>query len=925
MALPRGGVLPVQATRELVITMTPTTALCSSGVQRQRRLIWRFVLPLAALAVWAGHATAQEAAVESEPLAGARGSLVEDRAATKLLEAGDARYAADETAKALEIWQSVIERFPRSKVRFAAHMRLGRHLLTRERAHDRARSHFEAAAAEENGDEQMRAEATLHVGICFYEARNYGKCFSVMREVIEKFPVSAYVNQAYYYIGLGHFQLGHYSRAIEALDKVGTAFAESDSRVEKAEAGRRLFLKIEDADLAVLTAGESIEVVCQTTQGDEEIVACYPVGRNVRVVLGSLPTALGRPRPGNGVLEVRGDDRISVRYVDAQTSDRTFDRPLIKEVIVVGDALVAVTDGAFQDRLEGVVLDKGVNVQIVDADQDLSDAADQVTAVLEVLRHKTQEELDAEAARAAVQGADAPGGASAPANGESAPADEAAGAPDGESAAAPEIDPYKVVDRVQVTLTEVRLAAQARSSGTGLGGGIAVPAAAGGSSSASGSAANPAASEPAASGQAASGAAAANPGASDPAASPTTEAAASGSDSPGEDDSVHTGVFRAVVPLVKQAAAAENDVLEALPADRIRITYVDERHRGEGIRTVTATAECVEGNLGGVRVTRAQISDQELRLQTQLKTASALTNIGNRYKEFGLKQQADAKYAQALEVCEAISQEAMQLGGQLLEQTYVQLWQIYYAMDQLELAAAMAERLQREFPNSGFVDDAILQLAEVARKQGDLSRAIGLYGRLVAMQESQLRGEAQFGIAECYEEMARKATGPARLQLFDRAFQEYRKVYEGFPESGRVGEAVAKMANYYYQQKDYARAIDTFESVLANHPDARFLDVILFNYGRCLFRMNRPADARRQFDQLIAEFPESPLAAEAKKISDALGRQASRTPAADSGGGTQTDSEESGPAGSASGTTSGAGAGNRKNGSRTATQTGTNP
>ncbi|MBL8826336.1 MAG: tetratricopeptide repeat protein, partial [Planctomycetaceae bacterium] len=277
--------------------------------------------------------------------------------------------------------------------------------------------------------------------------------------------------------------------------------------------------------------------------------------------------------------------------------------------------------------------------------------------------------------------------------------------------------------------------------------------------------------------------------------------------------------------------------------------------------------------LGGVRVTRAQISDQELRIATQLKTASALTNIGNRYKEFGLKKNAATKYDQALHTCEEIMTDARKLGGRMLEDTYVQLWQIYYEMDKLELAAAMCQRLQREFPNSGFVDDALLQMADVVRKQGNLQRAIGLYTQLVNMQTSQLRGEAQFGIAECYEEMAKAAPeGTGSSQYFDRAFQEYKKVYDSFPDSGRVGEAVAKMANYYYQQKDYARAVDIFETVLTNHPDAKFLDVILFNYGRCLYRMERKGDARKQFDQLIAEFPESPLAADAKRVAEALSK-----------------------------------------------------
>ncbi len=223
-----------------------------------------------------------------------RGSLVEDRAARKLLEAGDARYDADEYGKAVDVWQSVIERYPRSRVRFDAHMRLGNYLLDRERAQDRARAHFEAASAEENKDDAQRAQATLKSGVCFYQAGNYGKCFKVMRDVVEKFPTCPEVNQAYYYIGLGHFQLGHYSRAISALEKVGTALVTDVGKLDKVEAGKRLYVKIEDADLAALGTDQVVKVRCQTTQGDVEFVNCVPVGHNVRVVFGIDSDRLGQ-------------------------------------------------------------------------------------------------------------------------------------------------------------------------------------------------------------------------------------------------------------------------------------------------------------------------------------------------------------------------------------------------------------------------------------------------------------------------------------------------------------------------------------------------------------------------------------------------------------------------------------------------------
>jgi TolA-binding protein len=774
-------------------------------------------------------------AMAQEPM---RGSIIEDRAARKLMEAGDARYEADEASKAVEIWQSVLERYPTSRVRFEAHIRLGNFFLERDRAYDKARVQFEEVASEENRDEDQRAEATLKMGMCFYEARNFGKCFSVMRDVIEHFPVSKQVNQAYYYIGLGHFQLGHYSRAIDALEKVGTSMGADDEQLLKVEAGKRLFVKIEDADLAALEPGAPVTVLCEATSGDIEPLKCFPVGRNVRIVLGSIPTALGSPQKGNGRLEVKGDDVVKVVYVDQHTADKQFDRQVLHTVTVVGNGVVSVTDGAFAETLQGVVLGKTVNIQTIDADRDLSDDADQVQVIVELLRAKTDEEIEQETIARL-------------------------GAKDGNAADDEEdlkIERFKKIDQVELTLTEaivetIRPADEVAPAGDSATKQLTDAAATQPKDAAANSAVEALAS------------ASATTTPEGPAATAVPDAG------PANPDAIHSGVFRTNFPLARAEAVVEgDDTLQALPGDVVRIIYRDERNTRDDAQVVRSEVKCIEGNLGGVRVTRTQISDRELRVRTKLKTAHALTNIANRYKEFGLKKNADAKYESALTLCEEIMTEARQLGGRLLEETYVQLWKIYFEMDRLELAAAMAQRLQRDFPNSGFVDDALLQLADVAVKQGNLNRAIGIYNRLVNMPTSQLRGEAQFGVAECYEKMADAAQEAQATQLYDRAFQEFKKVFDQFPDSGRVGEAVARMANHYYRQKDYSRAIDTFETVLANHPDAKFLDVILFNYGRCLYRMDKRAEARRRFDQLIGDYPESALAEDARKISDALAR-----------------------------------------------------
>ncbi|MFT5495652.1 MAG: TolA-binding protein [Kiritimatiellia bacterium] len=747
-----------------------------------------------------------------------RGSIVEDRAAAKLLEAGDARFDADETEKAVEVWQSVIERYPRSKMRFQAHLKLGEYYLTNKSEYDRARGHFEAVAVEGNPDDDQRALATLKTGICSYEARNYARCFKVMRQVIEEYPVSEQVNEAYYYIGMGHFKLGHYSRAIDALEKVGTALSAKDKGMEKVEAGKRLFVKIEDMDLAVLEADEKVKALCKTKFGDEEMVECIPVGRNVRLVLGSVATRLGRPVKNNGVLDVQGGDVIDVFYVDNHTAAQKFDVQRIQKVLVVGVAAVEIMDGAYQDDLTGVVLGKTINMQIRDADFDTTAGADSLQALVEVYREKSSEELDAEMASLAAKGEVV--------------------TEDGEEGEQVKIDRYKSIDRVTITLKEADLRESVNTTASS----------------------------------------------SDPAAGVDIDASLTPDSSPDAasdlvadlaaesvDNTIHSGAFRGTVFLDQiEKPNTGDDRLQAMASDLVRVTFEDKVNLGLDPIIVKKQAKCIEGNLGGVRVTRSDISNEELRLKTNLKTAGALTHIGNHYKEFGLDQKARIKYDEALAVCEKIVKQAQQLGGSVLEETYVQLWRVYFASNQLGLAMATSQRLQREFPNSEFVDEAILQQAQVERAQGNLGNAITFFGNLVKMQQSDLRGEGQFGVAECYEDLAKKAPGEKGEALFERAFQEYKKVYEEFPESGRVGDAVAKMANFYYQKQDYARAIDVFENVLSEYPDANFLDVILFNYGRCLYRLDRKPLARHQFDQLLNDFPDSRLAEEAKKISTAL-------------------------------------------------------
>ena len=522
-----------------------------------------------------------------------RGSITEDRKAKKLLEAGDSRMEADEKSKALEIWRTVLDQFPRSKVRFDAHMRIGEYLLTSKGAFDEARKHFESAAEEDNRDDEMRAKATLKQGVCFYEARLYGKCFKIFRKIIEDFPASEEVNRAYYYIGLGHFKQGHYSRAIESLEKVGTAFSEKEKGKEKVEAGKRLFVKIEDADLAILAQEDSIEVICKTKRGDVETLACRAIGRNSRIVLGSISTQLGSVKKGNGMLEVGGGDSVDVLYVDKHTAGKKFNVKRLKQVQVVGQGKAAIMDGSYRDTLKGVVLGKIANLQVNDPDWDVSPKADALKVTVEVRRSKTPEEIDEEIANLVASGTIAQ-----PAEGEE-PYD-----PFSDDADGPKIDKFKTVDSLVVSLEEVVIEKTV-------------------------SAISPSESEPSAEGNDS----VALPDGRDPATISV----------PAEllkDDSIHSGIFRGIVSVENQADVKRDQKLQALPGDFVRVIYQDKLNVSEDAREILSSPKCIEGNVGGVRVTKTRIDDEELRLRTELKMAAALAEIGNHYKEFGLADKA---------------------------------------------------------------------------------------------------------------------------------------------------------------------------------------------------------------------------------------------------------------------------------------------
>ncbi len=703
-------------------------------------------------------------------IAGGAANLVDDKKAKALLDAGDARFEAGELPAALDLYKAVLDRYPVSRWRFLARLKMGKQFL-KEKKFDLALDQFRRVAVDDNKDMDQRGDSSLQIGICFFEMGKFEEAFGELRKVIKQHPGTPYSNDAYYYIGQAHFKLGRFGNAIEAFKNVGTSIDPAAQEADKLDAGKRLFVKIDDKDLSAQASEAGVPVVVETTSGDKETVTCFAVTPGASVLMGSIRTQLGDAKPGDGILQLIGTDKIKVTYIDKQTADAQLNVPRVKEIRVVGNARVKVVDGAFAEAVGAVVLDKPAFLSVQDSDRDISPKADEIEVIVRTKR-PVEENPDSEKAEK--------------------PVSNIAAALEAAEKAEPV---FKVIDEKKVRLIE----------------------------------------RPA-------------------------EGAAQGA-------AVHTGVFIGSIQIARQGDTPNPAAIVAQVNDVLEIEYLDEVSLESKPVARKTVARVIEGNLNPLQVANAKINDEELKFKTALKTSEALKNIGNIYKDLGLTKQATDKYKQALVETEQVARNYGALNQRLLEQTYVQMWKIYYAMDDLGRAAQMCLELQRRFPDSPFVDDALLLMGQVSQKQGKFQEAIGVFRRLVALKNSPLAPAAAYAIGECYEELG---TAQKNKIYYDEAFLAFKGCFEKFPNSNQAGDALSKMAEYYYSKEDYNRALDIYEEALQQYQDSKFIDVVLYNYGRCLVKMKKLDEAVGKFNQLISTYPNSKMVANAQKIVEAI-------------------------------------------------------
>ena len=353
---------------------------------------------LCAAAAFALQASAQEAVEEAAgEEATATPRQLEARATRMVLNAKDLIESGEE-GRGVGMLEAVPRMFPETQARFKAYLELGSYKLNNGQPEEALGVLRLINDAE---DEELRAESLLRQAEANRSLKRAGEAVTLLRRLTEDFPASPFANDAYYQIGLIHFEGKRWARAIEAFGMVGTAVPPDegggDEAVVFAEAGQRLFVHVSDRDLSVLSQlGESLKVKVTAASGDSEVIDIEVYGRERSDGLASVETVSEPTQPNDGKLTVQGGDEITVEYLDKTDSKGGVNVPVTAKVRVVSSGVVGFMDGAYKQRVHGVFAGQPAFLRLRDLDLDTSPQPDVVTLKVTASYVKpkpTQEEI----------------------------------------------------------------------------------------------------------------------------------------------------------------------------------------------------------------------------------------------------------------------------------------------------------------------------------------------------------------------------------------------------------------------------------------------------------------------------------------------------------------------------------------------------
>jgi len=374
----------------------PEMATTFSGKTSQRAGRKRAVFAGVGLAIAVGVIAniAQTNAQDKDAASTRRAASTVDRRAKHLYDKAIELMEYKQYERGLTMLDTVIRDNQGGILGYRAHMAKGRHFQD-QRKTKQALSHFlllarllapsptETQAPEEA---ELYRESLYQAGFSYYQAGQYTSAFPMFRRLTEVAGKSKWANMAYYYIGMSHYNLRSWNKAIDALSLVGTEVEDSGDKIGRVEVGQRFYAKISDADIPVLRKiGKDIQARVTVSSGDSEVLTGVPIAGKKNESLTSAPTEIGVAKPNDGVLQLFGGDTLTVTYMDDSTLDGKKDVPRSGTVRAVSTGTVGFFLGDFSTPAYIAFPGQPQALLLRDADLDVSPKAESVTITVKAL------------------------------------------------------------------------------------------------------------------------------------------------------------------------------------------------------------------------------------------------------------------------------------------------------------------------------------------------------------------------------------------------------------------------------------------------------------------------------------------------------------------------------------------------------------
>ncbi len=139
-----------------------------------------------------------------------------------------------------------------------------------------------------------------------------------------------------------------------------------------------------------------------------------------------------------------------------------------------------------------------------------------------------------------------------------------------------------------------------------------------------------------------------------------------------------------------------------------------------------------------------------------------------------------------------------------------------------------------------------------------IAAALLLAGASCAYFNTFYNARAHFKKAERIQKDRDEESGVSQSAIgeYDFAIEKCNKVIQRHSGSRWVDDAILLMGRAYFGKRDYVEALDKFQGLIDAFPKTNLRHQALFMVGLTYYRMKRPEEGRRAFDQLLGEKPD---------------------------------------------------------------------